>query len=100
MVDVGPADKVPFPALGHVQALNIVRIPVQRGKVDPGFLGHPPADWGDYIGLDNGLFGLKPEPLHLAFANSDILVSSRIIATARDPAEGDIFTFEFGNVLR
>ena len=37
--------------------------------------------------------------LYLALPQADILVSSGVVASARDPAEGDIFTFEQRNVL-
>jgi hypothetical protein len=36
---------------------------------------------------------------YVSFADSDILVSSRVVASARDPAEGVIFSSDNGNIL-
>ena len=83
----------------HVKALNIVRIPVDWREVHPRLFGHPPADGGDDFGPQNLVLCLESEPFHLALPKPDILVSSSVIATARDPAEGDIFAFEQRNVF-
>lgn len=57
------------------------------------------ADRGDDFGHDDLMLALVPEEVHSAFSHPHVLVSSRIVASARDPAEGDIFTSESGNVL-
>jgi hypothetical protein len=51
------------------------------------------ADGGNDVCLDHRLFGLELKELHLALSDTDILVSSCVIAAAGDPAEGDAFTF-------
>ncbi len=57
------------------------------------------ADRGDDFGHDDLMLTFVPEEVHPAFPHPHVLVSSRIVASARDPAEGDIFTSESGNVL-
>ena len=93
MVNVGGAYKVSQTFCGHVKALDVVRIPVDRREVYPGVLVDVGTDWGNDVCLDHRLFGLKLEEIHPTLPEPDILVSSRVIAAAGDPAEGDAFTF-------
>ena len=58
------------------------------------------ADGGnDFGGQDVVLALVLKKVAYLSFANSYILVSSRVVASARDPAEGVIFTSDNGNIL-
>jgi len=53
----------------------------------------------DFRSQDMVLALVLEKVAYVSLANSDILVSSRVVASARDPAEGVIFSSDNGNIL-
>jgi len=80
--------------------LDVVRIPVDRREVHPGILVDIGADRSyDFSSQDMVLALVLEKVAYVSLADSDILVSSRVVASACDPAEGVIFSSDNRNIL-
>ena len=100
MGNIRPAYKVHVSLSHDVQRLYIVRIPIQGREVYPGILVDIGADRSNYFGGQDMVLALVLEKVaYASLADSDILVSSCVVASACDPAEGVIFSSDNGNIL-
>jgi hypothetical protein len=80
--------------------LDVVTKPIQGREVHPGIPVDIGADRSNYFRSQDVVLALVLEKVaYASLSNSDILVSSRVVASARDPAEGVIFSSDNGNIL-